>query len=535
MKVVNVNPQNYINTFQVMLPLDVGVLIYPDDPLITFKEITKEVNLRKYLVSKDKDSRGRKGYDPYVLLEIVLFAFMINVRSLRDIEKRCQYDIRFMYISNNSVPTHMTLCNFINEYLLDSIDDINKEITKYLVKKLNTDTSVVYIDGTKIEAFPNRYTWVWKNACLTSIKRTFGHISDLYSEINKEFIFGSEINLNIQKEYEIEELETNLKNILAAAVNSEITFVKGKGKRKSKIQRFYERLNGYICKLKDYSTKINICGDHRNSYSKTDHDATFMRMKTDYMGNTALLPAYNWQIAVADELIVTTLVSQSPNDARCFIDILNRYKEIFDKYPDKPVADAGYGNLDNYRFCKENDIKLFMKFSTWKRETHDKSFHEDIFRAVNFRKDDDGNLICPNDKKFIKYREVVVPNNKDKRTAEKYICENCSGCTLKSRCFNHEGNRVINLNEELSSYHKEVIDNLSTEEGIFLRTQRSIQAEGAFGVIKQDYSYRRITRVSKKKVNLELSLIAIGFNLKKYHNIKLRKKPINTEDFFDII
>lgn len=535
MKDVNVNPQNYINTFQVMLPLDVGVLIYPDDPVITFKEITREVNLRKYLVPRNKDARGRKGYDPYVLLEIVLFAFMINVRSLRDIERRCQYDIRFMYIAENSAPSHMTLCNFINEYLLDNIDDINNELTRYIVKALNIDASVIYIDGTKIEAFPNRYTWVWKNACLTSIKRTFNQITSLYREINNEIIFGAEISLKIQKEYDIGELENDLKNILAAAFNHEISFVKGKGRRKTKIQRFYEQLDSYIRKLKDYSTKINICGDYRNSYSKTDHDATFMRMKTDYMGNTSLLPAYNWQIAVAGEFIVTALVSQSPSDAKCFVDILNKYKDIFDKYPDKPVADAGYGSMDNYRFCKENNIKLFMKFSTWKRETHDRKFHEDIFRSVNFRKDEEGNLICPNNMRFIKYKEVPVPNNKDRRTAEKYICEDCSECTLKDKCFNHDGNRVINLNQELTSYHKEVIDNLKTEEGIYLRIQRSIQAEGAFGVIKQDYSYRRISRVSKKKVNLELSLIVIGFNLKKFHNIKYRNKPINTEDFFDFI
>ena len=211
------------------------------------------------------------------------------------------------------------------------------------------------------------------------------------------------------------------------------------------------------------------------------------------------------------------------------------YKDTFNKYPEKPVADAGYGNLDNYRFCKNNDVKLFMKFSMWKRETQDKKFHEDIFRAVNFRKDEEGNLICPNDKKFTKYKEVIVPNNQDKRTAEKYICEDCSNCSFKEKCHKQEGNRIINLNEELTSYHKEVIDNLATEEGIYLRTQRSIQAEGAFGIIKQDYSYRRITRVSKKKVNLELTLICIGFNLKKFHNIKHRNSSENSDDYFNII
>lgn len=535
MKNVNVNPQNYINTFQVILPLDVGVLIYPDDPVVTFKEITREVNLRKYLHPKVKDPRGRKGYDPYVLLEIVLFAFMINVRSLREIERRCQYDIRFMYLSQNLAPSHMALCNFINEYLLDSIDDIFDELAQYFVKKLNIDVSTIYIDGTKIEAFPNRYTWVWKNACITSIKRTFNHISDLYTKINSDFIFGPKPEFKVANEYEIEELQNDLDNLMALAINNEVSFVYGKGKRKSSIQRYYESLKTYIDKLKDYSNKIEVCGDYRNSYSKTDRDATFMRMKTDYMGNTALLPAYNWQIAVADEFIVTNLTSQSPIDSKCFIDILNRYKKIFGTYPKKPVADAGYGNLDNYRFCKKNGIELFMKFSAWKRETHDIKFHDNIFRAINFRKNEDGELICPNNKRFIKLKEIIIPKSIDKRTTEKYICEDCTGCHMKQDCFQGQGNRIINLNEELTSYHKEVIDNLASDEGIYLRTQRSIQAEGAFGVIKQDYSYRRITRVSRKKVNLELTLVATGYNLKKYHNIKNRISSENKEDFFDII
>lgn len=535
MKNVNVNPQNYINTFQVILPLDVGVLIYPDDPVVTFKEITREVNLRKHLSDKNKDPRGRKGYDPYVLLEIVLFAFMINVRSLREIEKRCQYDIRFMYLSDSTTPSHMTLCNFINDYLLDCIDDIFNELTLYFVEKLNIDISTVYIDGTKIEALPNRYTWVWKNACITSIKRVFSHINELYKKINSEFIFGSDLTLKLQNEYEIEELENDLNNLGALAINNSISFVYGKGRRKTAVQRYYEALKGYIDKLKDYSNKIKICGDYRNSYSKYDHDATFMRMKTDYMGNTALLPAYNWQIAVAGEFIVTTLVCKTPSDSKCFIDILERYRDIFNVYPDKPVADAGYGNLDNYRFCKKNGIELYMKFSTWKRETHDKQFKDNVFRAVNFRNDEEGYLICPNNKRFIKLFESLIPGNNDDRTFEKYICEDCDGCLMKTECFSGQGNRIINLNKELTSYHKEVIDNLASDTGIYLRTQRSIQAEGAFGVIKQDYSYRRITRVSKKKVNLELSLIAIGYNLKKYHNIKNRISSENKEDFFDII
>ena len=244
-----------------------------------------------------------------------------------------------------------------------------------------------------------------------------------------------------------------------------------------------------------------------------------MRMKTDYMGNTALLPAYNWQLVSAGELILFGLTSQSASDNKCFIPLMNKYKSLFGTYPKTPVADAGYGNLETYSFCKNNQIELFMKFASWEKETHNKKFHEDPFRSVNFKIDDEGHPICPNGKKFFKLNETPIKGNKDKRTEEKYQCESCEGCPFKNQCNQSNHNRVININRTLTSYHKEVIDNLASERGIELRCNRSYMAEGAFGVIKQDYNYRRISRVSLKKVNLELYLIIIGFNLAKYHNL----------------
>ena len=201
---------------------------------------------------------------------------------------------------------------------------------------------------------------------------------------------------------------------------------------------------------------------------------------------------------------------------------MEKYKEIFGKYPTTPVADAGYGNLETYSYCEKNNIRKFMKFATWEKETHDKNFHNDPFRSVNFKIDADGNPVCPNGKRFFKIKDAFIKGNKDKRVEEKFQCEDCNGCPFRSKCHQSQNNRVININRTLTSYHKEVIDNLASEEGIKLRCIRSYMAEGAFGVIKQDYNYRRITRVSLKKVNLELYLIIIGFNLAKYHNLKNR-------------
>lgn len=510
------------NIFQLQLPLDLCRKIDICDPVVTFSEVLEGVNLKRYLVKQSDETRGRDGYDPEKLLKIVLFANMIQVRSTRKIESLCKNDIRFMWLSNDERPSHMTICNFINNYLVDNIEKISNDIVEYIIRKEGLDISTIFIDGSKIEAFPNKYSWVWKKACITSRNRKFKQVSELLKEINQSLFLPINTCFAIAEEYQIEDLENYLEKLSEIKKEESIEFVYGAGKRKTQLQKFYDKLNEIINKLKEYAFKIKQCGEHRNSYSKTDADATFMRMKTDYMGNTSLLPAYNWQLAVSNGYILYGLTSQYASDNKCFIPLMEKYKSIFGKYPKTPVADAGYGNLETYRYCARNGIEMYMKFPLWKRETHDKKFHEDKFRSVNFKKDNQGNIVCPNNKKFIKFKEAAITGNADKRTIEKYQCENCEGCPFREQCHKQKGNRIINLNEELTDYHKTVIENLASPRGIELRKQRSIQAEGAFGVIKQDYNYKRITRVSIKKVNTEFYMVIIGFNLAKYHNKKFK-------------
>ena len=511
--------QENLNTIQIKLPLEISVKIKNTDPVVTFKEVMEGVNLKKYLVKQSNETRGRDGYDPEVLLKIVLFAYMINVRSTRKIESLCQNDIRLMYLSDEATPTHMTIGNFINTYLLDNIENISNDIVKYIIEKRNIDIRTIFIDGTKIEAFPNKYTWVWKNACITNRDKQFKYIEELFKKINNDDILALNTWFEVKSIYNIEELEEYLNRLKELANNNNIKFVRGKGKRKKNIQKYYEKLKTIIGTLKEYANKIDKCGDGRNSYSKTDVDATFMRMKTDYMGNTALLPAYNWQLVTCGELILYGLTAQTASDGKCFIPLMNKYKEIFGYYPDKAVADAAYGNMENYRFCDNNKIGKYMKYQTWEKETHDKKFIEDPFRSVNFKKDSEGNMICPNNKRFFKLKEESV-SKIDDRIVEYYQCEDCSNCPFRDKCNKENHNRVIKINEELTSFHQEVINNLASEEGIKLRCMRSSMSEGTFGVIKQDYNYKRITRKTLKKVNLEFYLIIIGFNLAKYHNLK---------------
>ena len=160
----------------------------------------------------------------------------------------------------------------------------------------------------------------------------------------------------------------------------ETAFVHGSGHRKSDHQRKYEQLKAYTSKLEEYVEKIQICGTSRNSYSKTDTDATFMRIKSDYMGNDQLLPAYNVQIGVADEFIAVIDVNQYRSDMDCFVPLMEEFHEVYGAYPKYPVADAGYGSFNNYIYCEQHGMEKYMKFPLYKKETKDKKYHTNPFR-----------------------------------------------------------------------------------------------------------------------------------------------------------
>lgn len=153
----------------------------------------------------------------------------------------------------------------------------------------------------------------------------------------------------------------------------------------------------------------------------------------------------------------------------------------------------------------------------FEKESKDEKYRDNPYRAVNFPINENGKPICPNGKEFNYLYTRPVKGNKYGRTEEVYQCEDCTNCSHKEKCCNSKENRKIRLNEELTSVHQEVLNNLNSTKGALLRMNRSIQAEGAFGTIKWNRAYTRAKRRGLKGINLEISMICCGFNLHKYH------------------
>ena len=516
------NTNNNYTIRQLKLPLEIEKIIDIADPVYTFCEVMDHIDLTPYFVD-DKDCKtGRPRCDAQKLLKVILFAFMeYGICSLREIGKLCRNDIRFMYLLDGmKAPSFATFGNFIRKELTASIEQIFKDINAYIFATEQVDLQHTYIDGTKLEANANRYSWVWKKSCIKNRRKLFEKLTALIDAMNTEVLGYLGVKFEKREEYAIEYVEELLEKYSLVTNLDTSRFVSGRGHRKTLHQKQYQEMEGYLERLKTYARHIEICGESRNSYAKTDHDATFMRLKRDYMGNDQLLPAYNVQAAICDEYIAVVDVKPYASDQDCFVPLMEKFKELYGHYPKYPVADAGYGSYNNYLYCEEHGMEKYMKFTMFEKETKNEKYRSNPYRAVNFKRDEKGNMICPNGRKFIFKCSRAVNG----RSEELYECESCEGCPYKAECCKSaKGNRTVRINRELTSFHREVISNLESIHGALLCMNRSIQSEGTFGIIKWNRSYKRFFRRGKENVILEFTLISCGYNLYKYHNKKNRQ------------
>ncbi len=288
-------------------------------------------------------------------------------------------------------------------------------------------------------------------------------------------------------------------------VSNQIEFVYGKGKRKTDIQRWYDLFMGFYTKLNEYEYWLHIIGEERNSCSKTDHDATMCATKIDYYCNTGLSRlCYNAQIAVSDGIIVNADLFQRP-------------------------ADTGYGSYDNYMYCVTHKIELYMKYTMYAKKNEPK-FRKKIFNPINWRITEEGYKICPEEHVFNQHVGEHYEENEGylkikQKVTSKEKCERCSN--IGECCKSKKHQKVISRDEVLDEFYQTVDENLSTEFGKELKKQRSIQVEGAFGVIKQNRKFTRFTRRGLENTKMEFLIVCIGYNLKKYHRYRLKENKDN--------
>lgn len=513
-----VNSNSIQQTLQFPLQFFYEDAIEKDDISRTVKEVVEGVNIFKYI---DFSHRNAYGYDAVKMLECVILAFSLyGYASTRKLEDLCKYDIRFQFIMSGQTPSHMAFQRFIHDDLMMPIEEIFVDINKYIEEHDQINTDILYIDGTKFEANANKMTFVWMNATKKYAIKRWAKIMQRLIDFNNYCSTNAiPVKFSILKEVSVEYLLEIIRLIEMIMNEKNIVSTSGKGKRKHVIQRYKEAFQEDLRKIYKYTTYYEIAKG-RNSFSKTDYDATFMHMKYDYYNNTNVFkPGYNVQIGSSEGYIRHVYISSDGNDLNTYIPFMNGYHKAYGTFPSMTPADAGYGSFDNYKFCKEQGIGLYMKYGTYRKELA-KVTDENRFKSFNMKRDEDGDIICPAGHKFTLIKSTTNTKGQYPKEIKTYVNNNCANCPLRDKCTKSKSGRSLKITEELVNFQTEVKENLSTDFGKQLMKNRSVQAEGIFGQIKQDNQYDRLRRRGITGVKLELLLVCIGHNLRKFHTRK---------------
>ena len=507
--------------YQIKLPLDIEKNIPSDDPvrlLSTFVEGMKLSDLYNTYGKIKKDQ-----VSPRQLLKIVIYAGMNRIYSSRDIERSCRRDINFMYLlEGKPSPDHATIARFISLHLSQCSSNILAEVSNILYGLGEISGRHIFIDGTKIESAANRYTFVWKKAVTKNQTKLFAKITELIAEC--EEMYG--LKLVYQDSISLHSLKRIRKKLYAIKESEGITFVHGIGRRKSAIQKSIESLEMYIGKLKEYIHKLYACGE-RNSYSKTDPDATFMRMKEDHMLNGQLKPAYNLQHGVDSEYITWLTINPNPTDTKTLIPFLKDMEQDLGFKYTEIVADAGYESEENYLFIEANGQTAFIKPNNYEISKK-RRFKTDIGKMENMDYDKENDFyICKNDRKLTaQYEKNGKTATGYRRTTTVYKCSDCSGCPYKTDCIKgnncktsrEQRNKTLYVSKTMKQKRAEDLERITSPYGIQLRVNRSIQAERSFASVKQDMEFRRYMYRGKENVTAQSVILAIAHNINKLHN-----------------
>jgi transposase DDE domain len=545
-----------------------------DDPVYTLKKVMEELDFSGLLANCS--DKGRTGYNPIMMYAVVTYANMRGIRSVDRIVDLCERDLAFIWLTRGQKPKRDAFYDFKNRKLTSAVlDDLNYQFMRRLQKEGLVTLKELFIDGTKIEANANRYTFVWRgsiNYHLAGLLDSIDQLFEKYNSFLQENDYGTKYELGNAQMFVIEGMdkvreviEKNRKrklvkhkklsnnriieidncspleirklqnNLTMIADNEEIEFVYGKGKRKPALQQLHEELEQCGKRLMEYKECFEIMGKDRNSYSKTDLEATFMRMKEDHMLNGQLKPAYNVQIAVENYFIVHGYVSSDRTDYNTLIPVLEKHKNAFGSILEEVTADSGYCSEKNLLYLKRNEISSYIKLQDHeKRKTH--AYSEDISKYYNMRTgifEDEQFYICHDGRELRHLSTESKEQDGYTQTFEVYGCADCSGCEHKARCLykydaekDAEKNKVMKINEQWEELKERSHANIQSERGILKRQTRSIQTEGHFGDIKENENFRRFNYRSADKVYKEFMLYAIGRNINKYHRFlyeKLRK------------
>lgn len=508
----NLHFRSYDPDQTLLFPQRIDRDIPKDDPVRILKSVIESLDLSGF--KKLYHERGRSPYHPKMMLMVILYSYMNNVYSCRKIEKLLYRDIYYIWLSGYQKPDFATINRFRNR-VKNEIRHIFTLLVLILVEKGFVTLEVEYLDGTKIESKANKYTFVWRKSVERNREKLLEKIRVLLQQINEQMAQDKAadvdpLELTPQTLCEIsKEFKEALGSAPEAKTKEEKAAQRGKNKMFKELERHGEKLAEYNSRLEQM--------EGRNSISKTDPSATFMRMKEDAMCNGQTKPGYNLQISSENQFITDFALFPNPTDTLTFIPFLGSFPGRYGRFPKRVVADSGYGSEENYRFMDEAGIEGFVKYNRFHLE-HRPRYKPDTFHPDSLYYNEEGDYyICPMGQRMSRTGTLQT------RTEGGYISQSacyrairCKGCPLRCLCYKAKANqRTIRVNHRLNSYKRKACELLTSEEGIKERGRRCIEPEAVFGQMKSNMAYRRFRHMGKDKVVMDFTFFAIAFNIKK--------------------
>lgn len=497
----------YIQNQPYLIPPSWEEKIREDHPVRVINTIIDKLDLKELYSSYE--GGGASSYDPRMLLKVIIYGYILNIFSSRKIEESVKSNIHFIWLSGGSEPDHNTINRFRSQKIESHLKDVFKQIVILLSEEGLLNIREIYVDGTKLEANANRYTFVWGKSIKANKEKMSKQIDELWQYTQK--IAAEELKDTEQIRYS--EID---KDKIQQTIEKIEALIKDKEVPKKIRQKFNHIKKKYPKKIEEYEAKEEVLNG-RNSYSKTDKDATFMRMKDDHMKNGQLKAGYNVQISTNNQLITNYDIYPNPTDTLTLPSHLESYKSMYGVSPEIVTADSGYGSDQNYEYFEQNAITHYVKYNYFHQEQ--KGVRQRKYPLIsdylyyNAKAD---YYVCPMGQHMTNIGCYKIKNdNGFEQTITKYQAGDCSNCSLRGVCHKGKENRTIEINHRLIRHKKKAKENLTSSEGEYRRKQRPQEVESVFGNIKQNKGFTRFTLRGKKKVTTEFGFIAIAHNLKK--------------------
>lgn len=496
---------------QLQLPTNLEDLIPPNHLVRVVNDAIEKMDLS--ILLKQYKGGGTSSYHPKMMLKVLIYAYAQRIYASRQIAKALRENIHFMWISGNSRPDFRTINRFRSVVMRDIIEEVFADVMRLLMEEGYVKLDHYFLDGTKLEANANKHKAVWA-------KSTKRYKDQLQKKIKELLDEADRVNEEENQEYGDRDLEEMGESgpIDAEKLEKRIEELNKRLRKGSQDKN----LAKVVCKLrKDMLPRQKKYEEQeskfrgRNSYSRTDEDATFMRMKGDPL-KAWPKPGYNVQLGTENQFVVGFSVHQRPGDTGCLVPHLEQVEQQLGKLPKNVIADGGYGSEENYEYLEAKKLGNYVKYNTFHQEQKKRS-KKRRFLSDQFPYDEERDVfICPAGRQLV-YVETKPHKSVAGYLSERrcYECEDCGECSLKPECTRAAGNRRIRVSFRLQHLRARARSNLLSDQGKALRSRRGVEVESVFGRWKQNWQFRRFMLRGLEKVKIEIGLLSMAHNLSK--------------------